>query len=88
MHVDAAIEQRCGEIVERPLALDVAEQDGGARQRIERCQSALDAVPLLVDVAEEDDRHGFVRSVTSGPNLDDVAAASLAFHEYPQMETG
>jgi len=27
-------------------------------------------------------------ATTEWPDLDDVAAASLAFHEYPQMETG
>ena len=58
------------------------------RQGIERCESALDKLPLLVDVADEDNRHCVLRSVTSEPDLDDVPAASLAFHEYPQMETG
>ena len=88
VHVDAAIQQRRRQVVERPVALDVAQQDRGPRQRIERREAALDAVPLLVDVADEDNRHGFVRSVAEWPDLDDVAAASLAFHEYPQMETG
>ena len=69
VHVDAAIQQRRRQVVERPLALDVAQQDRGLRQRIERRQAAFDAVPLLVDVADEDDRHGFVRSVPSGLTL-------------------
>ena len=60
MHIDAAVEQRRREVVERSVALDVAQQDGGARRRIEVGEAALDTVPLLVDVADEDNRHGFV----------------------------
>jgi len=88
VHVDAAVEQRRRQVVQGAVALQVAEQDGCLGQGIERGQAALDELPLLVDVADEDNRHGFGRSLSRGPDLDDVAAASLAFHEYPQMETG
>jgi hypothetical protein len=88
VHIDAAIEQRRRKIVQRPIALEVAEQNGRLRQAIKRFKSALHELPLLVDVADEDNRHCVLRSVTSEPDLDDVPAASLAFHEYPQMETG
>ena len=66
VHIDAAVEQRRRQVVERSVALDVAEQDRCARQRIEVGEAALDAVPLLVDVADEDNRHGSVCSVTLG----------------------
>ena len=88
VYSNAAIEQWRRQFVQRPIALEIAQQDGRLRQGIERFKAALDQLPLLVDVADEDNRHCVLRSVTSEPDLDDVPAASLAFHEYPQMETG
>jgi 16S rRNA (guanine527-N7)-methyltransferase len=45
------------QVVERPVALNVAEQDGRAWWCRQRGEAGVDVTPVLVDVADENDGH-------------------------------
>jgi Uma2 family endonuclease len=57
MHCNPAIEQWCGKFVQRPVALNVAQKHRGARRRVLRGKACVDIMPVLVNVADENDRH-------------------------------
>ncbi len=54
---DASLKQRRGQLVERPIALNVAQKHGGPRRRCKRGQARFDIMPMLVNVADENDGH-------------------------------
>ena len=58
---DAAFKQRRCQLVERPVALNVAKQHGGPRRRGKRGQARFDVMPMLVNVADENDGHAVPR---------------------------
>jgi len=57
VHRDAAIQQRCRQFVERPFALNVAQKDRHARRRGQAGEAGFDMMPVLVNVADENDGH-------------------------------
>src|SRR5579859_606501 len=57
MNANTAIQERGGQRIQWPIALHVAQQNGGARQFFQRIQTALYLLPLLMDVADKDNRH-------------------------------
>jgi hypothetical protein len=57
VHRDASIEQRTGQFVEWPVALDIAQEYGRCRRRCESGKASVDVMPVLVNVANENDGH-------------------------------
>ena len=57
VHVDPSAKQRRGQLVERPFALDVAQKHGGAGQGRLGGEAGADIMPMLVNVADENDGH-------------------------------
>ena len=50
-------QERRGQIVQRPVALNIAQKHGGFRWRRQGRQPGLHMVPVLVNVADEYDAH-------------------------------
>ena len=57
MHRDAAGDKRRGQLVQRLVALDVAKENGGFGERGERGEAGFDMMPVLVNVADENEGH-------------------------------
>ena len=57
VYIDASPQQWRGQFVQRPLALNVAEQHGGAWRSGQRGEAGMDKMPVLVNVADENDGH-------------------------------
>ena len=57
MHRDAAIQQRRGKLIQRPIAFDVAQKDGNLGRDGKRREAGVDEMPVLMNVADENDGH-------------------------------
>jgi hypothetical protein len=57
IHRDASVEQRRRHCIQWLFALDIAEQYGGLGRGWQSGQTSLDVVPILVDIANENETH-------------------------------
>jgi hypothetical protein len=57
VHREASIEQRGGQFIQRPIALNVAQKHGGAERSGLGGEAGVDIMPMLVNVADKNDGH-------------------------------
>ena len=57
VHRDASMEQRGGQFIERPVALNIAEQHGDQGRGWQGGKTSFYVMPVLVNVADENDGH-------------------------------